>query len=56
MTERYPNDTDQVKATRDLLEKMCPTASVAIKDSTNAKIDDLVSRSTPMVPRPSGQR
>jgi hypothetical protein len=50
MSERYPNDTDQVKATRDLLRQMCPTASNAIKDSTNAAIDDVVARSTKMTP------
>jgi hypothetical protein len=49
MTTRYPQE-DQVDTTRRLLEQMCPTASVAIRDSTNAKIDDVVSRSSPMTP------
>jgi hypothetical protein len=48
MTERYIDD--QVTETRRLLEQMCPTASNAIRDTTNAVIDDVASRSTPMTP------
>ena len=50
MTEKYPNKQDQLTATRRLLAEMCPTASKAIGDFTNAKIDGVVARSTPMTP------
>jgi hypothetical protein len=54
MTTSNPNE-NQVAATRRLLAKMCSTASRAIGDATNAAIDDVVARSTPLTPRPSGR-
>ena len=42
---------DHVAATRDLLERMCPTAAIAIKDSTNAVADAQVRAGTQMSPK-----
>jgi hypothetical protein len=50
MTTR-PASEDQVTATRRLLAHMCPTASKAIDDATNAKVDAVVAASTPMSPK-----